>query len=108
MWVLWVNLASSDERNPRADIALTVVNSHPIGSMISRGLCRPGGGGHAQPGHCLPSFKDDNGALKSSQQLQQRDLDESDHPKAPRCWVLVAEMASSMALCSLLVGVDIV
>lgn len=47
------------------------------------------------------------GAFKPSQQ-QQSNLEESGHPETQRYWGLMAEMTGSMALCSLLVGVDIV
>lgn len=47
-------------------------------------------------------------AFKPSQQQQQSNLEESDHPETQCCWGLMTEMASSMALCSLWVGVDIV
>lgn len=46
-------------------------------------------------------------AFTSSPQ-QQSNLEESDHPETQCCWGLMTEMASSMALCSLWVGVDIV
>lgn len=93
--VLCVHLASSSGRGPRADVALAVVNSSPSRSVLSNGLCRPGGGGR----EAIPSSDSAFFPPKMTRGLQTLPQWPSGlkagSPK--HCWDPVADTASPMA-----------